>query len=524
MASSRIVLAGIALAVSLSYSQAVFSQDARSLQRQATTAFEAKDYAAAASLFKQAAEVDATGKATDLYNAACAYALAGQADAAFDALDASIAAGLDASPDGDPDLKSLHADARWAPLLTRFEAAHPEAAALKEMRDLSKSSAQQYLAARGAIKRGASTTDTSSSFNQAYANVAQFVGAYDEASRAYGFFKPVDDVVAAGFNRAVDAVPVVLAQAKGRQAVFLNESHGQSQTRAANLALLYGLRAEGFDVLALETLSAMEPVARDASHCSNTSLGDPELPTRGYAVSESGYYTRDPVFAELVREALRLGFKLVAYDSNVPGGIASREQNQAENLACVFKENPKARLVVIAGMSHIGEAKDFWVPGGAMAYRFKQLSGIDPLTVDSTTQLHLSPLRLVFPAPESDSVPISFLLENDKGTPYRTDNFDLLVYVPAPSHREDGKPSWLTLGDARRLTRVDVKECPEGALCILEARRVGELPAAVPADSCVAEPPASGCNLFLAPGNYEVTVQNSVDSTTTRLPVQVLER
>jgi hypothetical protein len=378
---------------------------------------------------------------------------------------------------------------------------------------------RRYVVARQAIKAGARIDDPSSLFNMYYANLAQFVGQYDEASHAYGWPHPVDDVVAAGFVHATDAVPVVLAQARGRQAVFLNESHGQSQTRAANFVLLAGLRAEGFNTLAMETLTPNMPAASDASHCSNTSLGDTELQTRGYAVDRSGYYSRDPVYAETIREALRLGFRLVAYDFQVEGGVPGREQNQAKNLACVFNEDPKARLLVIAGFSHIAKGKDFWVPGGAMAYRFRELTGIDPLTVDTTTELYLPMSALSLPAAAQPPGAVSFVLQDAQGIPYRTANFDLVLYVPAAAHRGDGAASWLELGGARKPTLVQVPECRGEVSCFVSARRIGEEADAVPADACVVAAMATGCTLYLTPGRYEILISDESEKTLARRPL-----
>jgi hypothetical protein len=524
MSPVRRFVAAAWLAVSLAIAPAAFGQDAQDLAARAGTAYEAGDFATAAKLFSAAAETGFV-KATHYYNAACSYALAGQVDEAFRSLQASIDSGLQGdSPEGDPDFKRLHSDPRWAPLLARFESAHPELAALKILRDTSLSVPRRYEAGRRAIADGVSLMDTGSLFNQFYANQAQFVGEYDEASRIYSWPTPVDDVVAAGFTRAVDALPVVLAQAHGRQAVFLNESHGQSQTRAANYALLAGLRADGFDVLAMETLSSNKPVARDATHCSNTSLGDPDLPARGYAVTKSGYYSRDPVYAEMIREALRLGFRLVAYDSQVDGGVPAREQNEAENLACVFKDDPKARMVVVAGFSHIAEGKDFWVPGGAMAWRFRALSGIDPLTVDTTTQLYLDAAKLSFPRSASAPRPVSFVLEDAHGTPYRTDNFDLVLYVPAAANRNDDGSSWLSLGGARKAAQVDLPACRGVMPCIVQARRAGEQADAVPSDGCVVSAQATGCRLFLRPGSYEVIALGAAEAVLARVPLVVGER
>ena len=516
--------AALCLLACLALSPSAFGQDAQALANQARAAYEAKDFANAADLFVAAAQAG-PAKATNRYNAACSYALAGQTDAAFRELQASIDAGLGGdTPANDPDFASLHADPRWSPLIARFEAAHPELAALKIIRDHKIPVVRRFAAGRRAIAAGVSVADTSSLFNQYYANQAQAVGEYDEASRTYGFPTPVDDVVAAGFTHAVDAVPVVLARAHGRRAVFLNESHGQSQTRAANYALLAGLRADGFNVLAMETLSTGPTTARDATHCSSTTLLDADLPARGYAVGKTGYYSADPVYAEMIREALRLGFRLVAYDSQVAPGVAPREQNQAENLACVFKDDPKARVVVVAGFSHIAEGKDFWVPGGAMAARFHALSGIDPLSVDTTSELYLDPANLTFAEEKLSARPVSFALQDAKGAQYGTANFDLVLYVPAPAHREVGKPSWLNLGGAREPTRVNLPACDGVSPCIVQARRVDEQADAIPADACVVAASATGCTLFLGPGSYAIIAVDGSETVLERRPFVVRTR
>jgi len=475
------------------------------LSESAGVAYEDKRLAEAAELYVRAAKAGAP-KATAYYNAACSYALAGMPDQAFASLQESIDAGLGGqSPADDTDFASLRSDARWPKLLAKYEAAHPELKILKSLADPSVPSATRYFSGRKAIAEGAPTTDTSSRFNQYYANTAQFVGEYDEASRVYGFGRPVmENPVAAGFDRAVDALPLVLERARGRQAVFLNESHGQSQTRAANFALLSGLRAEGFDVLAMETLAAIPDAPREGAHCASASLVDAGLQERGYPIGKSGYYSLDPVYAETIREALRLGFRLVAYDDYLTSpDVAKREQNEAEHLACVFKEDPKARMVVVAGFSHIAEGKDFWVPGGAMAYRFRALTGIDPLSVDTTSQLEIDPKSLHFAAHDGRP-PVSYVLQNATGEAWGGKQFDLALYVPAPAHRNDGEASWLELGGLRLRTAVAASECQGKDPCLAEARRTGEVADAVPSDRCIIGGAMPGCTLFLRPGKYEV--------------------
>jgi hypothetical protein len=332
----------------------------------------------------------------------------------------------------------------------------------------------------------------------------------------------MQDPLAAGYDRAVDAVPVVLAKARGRQAVLLNESHGQAQTRAANFALLAGLRAEGFDVLAIEALASNMPVPRDAGHCSDASLSDAGLAARGYPLADSGYYTRDPVYAQLIREALRLGFRLVAYDSyHADHDQAQREQNQADNLACLFKANPDTRLVVLAGFAHVYEGKDHWVPGGMMAYRFRKATGIDPLTVDTAIHTYLEPGTIGLDALPGTRLAPSYVLQNAAGESFGGEQVDLALFVPGPAHRNDGQPSWLELGGARKRVAVARSECQGQDPCLAEARRVGEDAKAVPSDRCVVGGLEAGCTLFLAPGKYEIATYDSTGAQLARRSAKV---
>ena len=486
-------------------SVALGAPDANQLTAQATQAYQAKQFAQAAELYVAALRAGAN-RIDSAYNAACSYALAGRTDEAFAQLQAALDAGLRQNPLQDPDFASLHGDPRWKQVEQRFSDAHPEAKYLPMLVDETKTSAERYFIGRAAVAAGVPTWDNFSRFNQFYGNAAQYVGEYDEATRIYGFSRPVDDPIAAGYGQAVDALPVVLAKAKGRQAVFLNESHGLTQTRAANYALLAGLRAEGFDVLAIETLMSNLPVPRDAEHCSDASLFDTGLAARGYPLLDTGGYTQDPVFAEIIREALRLGFRLLPYDPYYAEQTqAQREQTQADNLACVFKADPKARLLVIGGFSHIDEGESNWVKeGGMMARRFRKATGIDPLTVDTAKHTYLDPKLLGLDVSPGVRLAPSYVLQNAAGESFGGEQNDLALFVPAPAHRNDGEPSWLELGGARKRVAVARAECHQADPCLAEARRVGEDPKAVPSDRCVLAGADPGCTLFLAAGNYEI--------------------
>ena len=143
--------------------------------------------------------------------------------------------------------------------------------------------------------------------------------------------------------------------------VMINESHFRSEHRFLVSEMLPKLKKLGFTHLALETL-----------------YEDRKLNRRGFPVQSSGYYTRDVNMANLVRLALSLGFKIVAYDNS----SEKREELQATELYNkTLRNNRQGKLVVLAGHSHIDEAR---VAEGKkwMAAYFKDYSSIDPLTIN----------------------------------------------------------------------------------------------------------------------------------------------
>lgn len=94
------------------------------LEKSAKQQYNAKQYAKSAELYAAAIKAGATKSAT-AYNAACAFALGGNNDKAFDYLDRAIDAGYRdlAHLKSDADLNGLHSDKRWATAIERIEAA-----------------------------------------------------------------------------------------------------------------------------------------------------------------------------------------------------------------------------------------------------------------------------------------------------------------------------------------------------------------------------------------------------------------
>ncbi|HSE37376.1 MAG TPA: hypothetical protein VLG74_08755, partial [Blastocatellia bacterium] len=100
---------------------------AAQLVKDATSSYDKKEYALAAKLFQEAVANGATDLDT-LYNTACALALAGDGEKAFEFLDRVIQAGFRNTTHlkSDVDLNSLHADPRWEKTVAACEAQREE--------------------------------------------------------------------------------------------------------------------------------------------------------------------------------------------------------------------------------------------------------------------------------------------------------------------------------------------------------------------------------------------------------------
>ncbi len=342
-----------------------------------------------------------------------------------------------------------------------------------------------------------------------------FVGNYPDGEASFSIKQvaqaddnpsPLDDYTA---RPALDAITEL---ANGHQLVLLNEAHNVPLTRTLTVQLLPRLRAQGFNYFAVETLYQ----------------SDKDLTARGYPVEDSGFYTAEPVSAEMVRTALKLGFHVIGYEALSDATGDAREAEQARNIyRDVFQRDRHARLVVEAGYAHIQQTGAF-LGGQSMAEHLHDLSGIDGLAVEQT---------MLTPHPDADddhplyaaivqrlnpSEPIVF--QNAAGKPWTLRN-GYTVSVIFPQQRlHRGRPTWLSLGGLRQSYVVNGDRCAEHFPCLIEARYANEGDDAIPADRLVLDPlPATAtmndrvrqgqgapsAELYLRPGRYRLSFSDA---------------
>ena len=124
-----------------------------------------------------------------------------------------------------------------------------------------------------------------------------------------------------------NALEAISSIAGSQQVIMINEEHRTPLHRAFTLRLLPMLYAKGFRYFAAETLNE----------------SDTALNKRGYPTQQTGSYTADPVFGDVIRTALKIGYKLVPYEYIFPTRCIpepdnpmscddERERGQAQNL------------------------------------------------------------------------------------------------------------------------------------------------------------------------------------------------
>src|SRR5450432_3056905 len=227
--------------------------------------------------------------------------------------------------------------------------------------------------------------------------------------------------------------------------IMLNEAYNKPLHRAFAYSLLDDLYKRGFRYLAMEMLNPMP---------------DQELTKLTY---KTGHFATEPVAGELIRQALELGFKLVAYED--PQGNShtptERDSIQALNIAKILKDDPEAKIFVYGSYGNIAEKSitpDF-IP---MGMAFKGMTGIDPLTIDQTDMTEESNFSFgkafydayieKFPL----TVPSVPLINDEPVNITGTTLYDLTIIHPKTKYYF-ARPTWLALSNRRQPVSIKSK-------------------------------------------------------------------
>lgn len=213
---------------------------------------------------------------------------------------------------------------------------------------------------------------------QIQANVHSFLGRVDLYAGEAGPIRSGNTACETGPSRVESGAGWLQEAAAENRVLMFNEDHLSPGARVYVRQQLSMLRELGYTHIGFEAF-----IPQDENADVETLLG-------------AGYYTLEPTFSALIREADQLGFSLFGYESTatppVEAGpserIAVRERGQTDNIIRKLESAPaSSRFILFAGWSHIRETPQSASAGELrwMANRLATRTGIDPLTVDLTS-------------------------------------------------------------------------------------------------------------------------------------------
>ena len=329
-------------------------------------------------------------------------------------------------------------------------------------------------------------------------------GNYKDALRMWDSVFPPQELLYS--SREIDSVKkiktksareIIISEAKENRIVIINEAHHSSKHRVFTKQLLNDLYINGYRHLGLEALG-------------NGANLDSLLNRRKYPIQNSGYYTKDPQFGNLIREALRIGFHVFAYEDTFSNNGKEREITQAKNVQKVISQFPKDKILLHCGFDHALEGTHkSW--GKAMAARIKEFTFIDPLTINQVVYDEKSSPNFNHPLMKALNVeePTVLIDENNKPIRYhRGDSWnDIFVIHPNTKFTENKairveKPTKINLSTFKVAYPI----------MVLAYLKNEDFSNAIPVDISELKDENDTCILNLEKGAYNIVVTNSSES------------
>lgn len=289
--------------------------------------------------------------------------------------------------------------------------------------------------------------------------------------------------------KSVNAKKFIINRSKKEQMIIINEAHHNSSHRNFAKSLLKGLYKNGYRYLGVETLE-----------------NDDSLNIRKFANQESGFYSKEPQFGLFLKEALSIGFKVFPYESN--GNGKEREIGQAKNISDFMTKNNQGKMLIYCGYEHAYEGKhQTWEK--TMAERVKDLTGINPFTIDQTKFSERSQEKFTEPLVKMINKKYPQILVDKNGNIFNGENSDFYtdaVIIGATTHYENGKPNWML---EKGKIYYAIPQIPKQKSVLVHAYKEGEYKRqGIPEDITEIESWDGNNYLILGKGNYDLIYLN----------------
>lgn len=283
----------------------------------------------------------------------------------------------------------------------------------------------------------------------------------------------------------------IIKRAKKEQLIIINEAHHNPMHRQFTSSLLKDLYRQGYRYLGLEAIS------------------DSLINKRNYATNESGYYTNEPEFGNMIYEARKLGFIIFGYEAAEGKNGKEREIEQAKNIQQFMQEHSKGKVIIHCGFDHVFEgAVRNWEM--AMAGRLKAYTGIDPFTIDQVKFSERSSPELSHYFVSAAATREAFVLVDAQkdvfsgmAVPPQTD----LAVIHPLTHYKQARPHWRTSNRKAYWLPEYILSGKTYPIQVL-AYRDGEQEKGIPADIIELKDATDKTPLYLPPGKYTLQLRN----------------
>jgi hypothetical protein len=290
-----------------------------------------------------------------------------------------------------------------------------------------------------------------------------------------------------------NALKYICARAKTERIIIINEAHQQPMHRVFTESMLQELYDNGFRYFGIETLS----------YC------DAMLNQKKYPELNSGYYSVEPQFGNLIRKALEIGFYVFSYETKNHVDGKQREIDQANNIKRILLKDSTAKILIHCGFDHAIESP-YQAWGYAMAGRLKEFTGIDPLTIDQIDMTESSSSEFDNPYFKMIHLDYDAVFVDSSGNSFRgakgNKDFDIKVYHPRTKWIH-GSPDWVFKNNkiptpVLNLVKIDFP-------CLVFAYKDNEdIAKAVPIDVIELKSKSDDRYLALYKGNYIIVVRD----------------
>lgn len=216
--------------------------------------------------------------------------------------------------------------------------------------------------------------------------------------------------------------------------VMINEQHHTPYHRLFVKSILGAMYQKGYRTLALEALPYK-----------NGGYGSLK------EVADSGYYTKEASFGNMIRAALKTGYKINGYEASMSDYDTygnNRDSIQALNLRNVVAADNSSKTIVYAGYGHIAKGKK------KMRTYFENLTKLRVLSVDqsefneSASQLYEPKMYVAFTNHFANIAAPSVVV--DKGGVLRSYSRVVEVEIFSPRTKLiHNRPQWLVDQDTR---------------------------------------------------------------------------